>query len=165
VRLFVSRSFSSFGHSERAQTLVEFALSASLFILLLFGIMEFAFLFYAKMTLQNAVRTAGRYAITGNCGSGNCYDNQNPNNRLQTVLSTVRNFSFGLNPTVSIACTGTCSGSYGSGGNNAGGPGDAVRITASYVFRPSVLRPFFPRGILTISCSSSYKNETFPPAS
>lgn len=151
--------------SERGQTLVEFAFCASLFILFLFAVIDYGFLFYTKMTLQNAVRSAGRYAITGNCMSGNCYDNQNSGNRLQTILNKVREYSFGLNPTVTVACTGSCSGSYGSGGNNAGGPGDTVRITASYVFKPIVLRRFFPGGVYTVTCSSSYKNEVFPPAS
>jgi len=152
------------GRSERGQTIVEFALCASLFILFLFAVIDYGFLFYTKMTLQNAVRTAGRYAITGNCASGNCYDSHNSGNRLQTILNTVRDFSFGLNPQVTVVCAGNCSGSYGSGVNNAGGPGDTVRITARYIVSPVVLRRFFPGGIYTVTCSSSYKNETFPPA-
>ena len=153
------------GRSERGQTLVEFAVCASLFVLLLFSILDFGFLFYTKMTLQNAVRTAGRYAITGNCDSGDCYDNGNSGNRMQTILDTVHTLSFGLNPTVSVNCvTGSCSGSYGAGANNAGGPGDTVRITASYVFNPFIIKRFFPGGIYTVTCSSTYKNETFAPA-
>ena len=41
----------------------EFAISAARFLLLLiFATLDFGFLFFAKVTMQNAVRQAGRYA-------------------------------------------------------------------------------------------------------
>ena len=150
---------------ESGATLVEFAFSASVFLLLLFGILDFGFLFFAKLTLQDAVRTAGRYAVTGNCDSGNCYDGGNSGNRLQTILDTIQQHSFGLNPTVGVHCVGACSTSYGGGGNNAGGPGDTVQITATYVFHPIITSSFYSGGAYTITVSSSYKNELFQPAS
>lgn len=148
---------------DSGQALVEFALSASMFILFLFAIIDFGFLFYSKLTLQNAVRTAGRYAITGNCDSGNCYDNGNNGNRLQTILNTVQTYSFGLSPAVWVHCVGTCGSTYGNGGNNAGGPGDTIQIQATYVFRPVITGRFFSGGTYTIVVSSSYKNEIFQP--
>src|SRR5512140_3187751 len=51
--------------SRRGQTLVEFALTLPVLLLLLFGIIEFGRIFQAWVTLQNAARTAVRYAITG----------------------------------------------------------------------------------------------------
>ena len=45
--------------------MAEFALTLPLLLLLLFGIIEFARIFQAWVTLQNAARTAARYAITG----------------------------------------------------------------------------------------------------
>ncbi len=50
----------------KGQTLAEFALTLPILLLLLFGIIEFARIFQAWVTLQNAARTAARYAITGN---------------------------------------------------------------------------------------------------
>src|SRR5438477_12830285 len=47
------------------QTLVEFALTLPLLLLLLFGIIEFGRIFQAWVTLQNAARAATRYAVTG----------------------------------------------------------------------------------------------------
>jgi len=44
---------------------VEFALVAPMVFLLLFAVFDFARLFYVEMTLQNAVRVAGRYGVTG----------------------------------------------------------------------------------------------------
>ncbi len=49
----------------RGQALAEFALTLPILLLLLFGIIEFARIFQAWVTLQNAARTAARYAITG----------------------------------------------------------------------------------------------------
>src|ERR1700679_2252602 len=47
------------------QSLVEFALVAPLFFLLVFGITDFGRLFFTQETLQFALREAGRYAVTG----------------------------------------------------------------------------------------------------
>ena len=51
--------------NDSGQALVEIAISLSIFLLLAMGTIDFAFLFNHKLTLQNAVRQAGRYAITG----------------------------------------------------------------------------------------------------
>jgi len=49
----------------KGQTLAEFALTLPILLLLLFGIIEFGRLFQSWVTLQNAARTAVRYASTG----------------------------------------------------------------------------------------------------
>lgn len=49
----------------RGQTFAEFALTLPILLLLMFGVIEFARIFQAWITLQNAARTAARYAITG----------------------------------------------------------------------------------------------------
>ena len=51
--------------SKRGQTLVEFALTLPILLLLMFGVIEFARIFQAWVTLQNAARTATRFASTG----------------------------------------------------------------------------------------------------
>ncbi len=127
-------------HDESGQTMVETALSATLFIFFLFGIINFGYLYYGKVTLQNAVRQAARYAITGNCNSGSCLDSgQGTGDRLNTIIQVVKQYSFNLNPTVMVQCTGACPGYAGSGTENAGGPGDLVQISATYTFSPWVL--------------------------
>lgn len=49
----------------RGQTIVEFALTLPLLLLLLFGVIEFGRIFQAWVTLQNAARAAARFATTG----------------------------------------------------------------------------------------------------
>ncbi len=51
---------------KKGQTLVEFALTLPILLMLIFGVMEFARLFHAWMMIQNAAREAARYAVTGN---------------------------------------------------------------------------------------------------
>lgn len=52
-------------HRRKGQALAEFAITLPILLLLLFGIIEFGRLFQAWVTLQNAARTAARYASTG----------------------------------------------------------------------------------------------------
>ncbi len=47
-------------------SILEFAMVAPMVLLLLFAVFDFARLFYVEMNLQNAVREAGRFGITGN---------------------------------------------------------------------------------------------------
>jgi hypothetical protein len=49
----------------RGQTTAEFALTLPILLILLFGIIEFGRIFQAWVTLQNAARTAARFASTG----------------------------------------------------------------------------------------------------
>jgi len=146
--------------------MVETALSATLFLFFIFGVINFGYLFYSKVTLQNAVRQAARYAVTGNCSSGSCLDGgQGSGDRLNTIIQVVKNYSFNLNPTVTVGCTGTCPGYSGSGTGNAGGPGDLVKVSATYTFSPVFITSFFPSGGYTYTVSSTFKNELFPPPS
>jgi hypothetical protein len=151
---------------ESGQSMLEFAITASLFFLLFFAVIDLGFVFFARVTLQNAVRQAGRYAITGNCNTGNCFGTNG--NRLPTILQTVSQFSYFLNPTVTVTCAGSCPGYSGGSTGNAGGPGDTVLITASYIWHPFVITGLLPKtigGAYTINVSATFKNEPFAPPS
>lgn len=51
--------------SQKGQATVELALSLSILILLVFGIIDFGRIFHAYLTLENAGREAGRIASLG----------------------------------------------------------------------------------------------------
>jgi len=149
--------------NDSGQTLVESALCFLMFFTLVFGVIDFAWVYYAKATLQNAVRQAARYAVTGSCNTPPCFQNGS-GNRLNTIISTVNTFSFALGPTVTVTCTGACPGYSGDGGtNNGGGPGDIVTVTAHYTFKPWLLGRLFPSGGYVINVTSTFKNESFAP--
>ncbi len=50
--------------------MLEFLFAGTVFFLLIISIFDFSYVYLYKMELQNAVRQAGRYAITGQAMSG-----------------------------------------------------------------------------------------------
>jgi len=146
-------------------TLVEFAISLSLFLLLILGTMDFAYLFYTKLTLQNAVRQAGRYAITGQCVpniNGSC-----KLDRYNSIIQTLQTASNGLlNSSNSNDISITCTANGGGCPNQAGGPGDIITITVTYTytFMTAPIAKFFTGGKYVFTVSVAFNNEPFPPA-
>ena len=55
-------------HAEDGVSLVEFALISVLLFSLLFGIIDFGFLFSQNVTIRNATQQAGRFAAVGDFG-------------------------------------------------------------------------------------------------
>jgi hypothetical protein len=146
------------GHSARGTTLVEFAFVLPMFVLLLFAVADFARLFYIEMTLQNAVREAGRYAITGNHVPDPNHHGQNLS-RPQSIQNVAQQHAMGLD--VSNLQIVSVNGGNGS----AGGPGDTVTISLTTNLRllTPVVAQFFNHGVYTFTVSVSFKNEPFPP--
>jgi Flp pilus assembly protein TadG len=149
--------------NDSGQALVEIAFSLGIFLLLVWGTIEFGSMYSTKVTLQNAVRQAGRYAITGQCveTAGTCSET-----RYNSIIANIEGASDGLINSgnvgdISIVCTNLGGGCP----NNAGGPGDMVVITVTYPYKflTGPISRFFPSGY-TIKVSSSFKNEMFPPS-
>lgn len=143
-------------HARRGQSLVEFALVAPLFFLLVFGVIDFGRLFFTKVTLQHALREAGRYAVTG--------QKQATFNRCQSIRNIAQKSASGLltNPgSISIEA-------FDSQGNLdaahcAGRPGETVVVslqTDLTLITPLIGR-YFPNGVYTFKVSTSFKNEPF----
>ena len=151
--------------NDSGQSLAEAAISLSLLLVLAMATMDFGYMFYTKLTLQNAVRQADRYAVTGQCftvGDGTCSQT-----RYNSIVSTLQDNSLGLlnagnTSAISLACTNNGGGCP----NNAGGPGDLVTISVAYpyTFVSPMLAAFFPSHAYTIKVSSTSMNEPFPPS-
>ena len=60
---------------EEGQAMVEFALVLPLLLVLLFGIIDFGWLFYNKIAINNASREGARYAVV-HCGDFGYNDEQ-----------------------------------------------------------------------------------------
>ena len=136
-----------------------------IFLVLVFGTMDFANLFYHKLTLQNAVRQAGRYAITGQCilgSNGAC-----SMSRYLSIQQVLESASVGILNSGNIASDATivCTNQGGGCPTAAGGPGDLVTITVTYQynFMTAPISKFFPGGTYKIVVSSAFINEPFPP--
>jgi len=151
--------------NDSGQTLIEAALSLSIFLLLVFGTIDFGYLFYTQLTLQNAVRQAGRYALTGQCingSNGSCSES-----RYNSVVQTLQTVSAGLlNSSNTGAISITCTNAGGGCPDGAGGPGDLVVITVTYPYHfvTGPAAAFFPNRSHTITVSASFANEMFPPS-
>lgn len=133
-------------------SMLEFLFAGTVFFLLIISIFDFSYVYLYKMELQNAVRQAGRYAITGQAMSGV--------SRYSSILQKVSDLSQGL---ANSSNTTVCSANGGCG--NAGGPGDVVTVTVTYPYplHTPLMRVFFTNGKYTIKVSSSFTNEAFPP--
>ncbi len=135
--------------NDSGQALVETAISLSIFLLLVLGTVDFGYLFSTKLTLQNAVRQAGRYAITGQCitGSGGTCSLS----RYNSIIQTVETFSLGMVTAGEISMQ--CTDNGGGCPNNAGGPGDVVTITVThpYTFMTGPIGAFFPGKSYTLN--------------
>jgi len=141
-------------------SILEFALVMPLVFLLLFGIFDFSRLFYAQMNLQNAVREAGRYAITGN----HLADPKHPGqtlSRVNSIIQVAQRAALGLD--VSNVQVSSQSGGKGS----AGGPGDTVTIslTSNLKLMTPIVAHFFKDGTYAFTVAVSFRNEPFPPGS
>jgi Flp pilus assembly protein TadG len=139
-------------------SLLEFALVVPLFFLLLFGLMDFARLFYVEITLQNALRQAGRYAITGNHLPDPQHQGQNLS-RVASIIQIAQNSAAGLDVS-SIKVS-----SLGGGAGSAGGLGDTVTIslTTNLKLMTALVAQFFKNGTYTFTVSVTFRNEAFPP--
>ena len=150
---------------DSGQALIEVALSLMLLLVFSMAAMDFGYLFSQKLTLQNAVRQAGRYAITGQCitgSNGSCSVT-----RYNSVVQTLQNTSLGyLNTSNTGDVSMTCTNEGGGCPNSAGGPGDLVTISVSYpyTFLSPMLAAFFPSHAYTIKVGASFTNESFPPS-
>jgi Flp pilus assembly protein TadG len=142
---------------------MEFALLAPLFFLLVCAVLDFGRLFYVQMTLQNAIRQAGRYASTGqhlaNASQPGGYDS-----RIASIIAIAQQQA----PNLNISAI-TITSNLGS--NNAGGPGGTVTI--QLVSTQPLITPLSPMLALlpgftgfkdsyTFTLNSTFQNELFP---
>jgi Flp pilus assembly protein TadG len=148
--------------NDSGQTLVEFAISLPILLLLVLGTLDYGYLVSTRVTLQDAVRQGGRYAITGECITGS--DGTCSQTRYNSILQTVENASLGRLNSSQISIT--CQDEGGGCPNGAGGPGDIVTITVTYPyhFMTGPIGAFFPNKLYTLKVSSAFTNEIFPPS-
>lgn len=150
--------------ARHGQSLVEFALVAPLFFVLVFGITDFGRLFFTKETLQHAVREAGRFAVTGRKLTGTNPNTGSAYTRVESIRQVAKQAAVGLlaNPSdiqISSVIGGVSSNSF------AGGP-DAVVVvsltTTLQLITPLIGQYFGPNGYV-FTVSTSFKNEPFDP--
>jgi len=148
-------------HAKRGQQLVEFAMVVPLFFFLIFAVLDLGHIFYVEMTLQNAIRQAGRYAVTGNSGYNGA------TNRYQSIQQVAQQASIGLidagSVEVGVVTNPVSGGPAEITWGTAGGPSDTVIVemnTTVPLFTP-MMGVFFPNGGDSITVSTTFRNEPF----
>jgi Flp pilus assembly protein TadG len=156
-----TRKEPSLGHvfrSQSGQSLVEFAVVAPLFFLLVFGITDFGRLFFTQETLQFALREAGRYAVTGQQmpnGSGGYLS------RVNSIKAVAMQKAVGLD-----ASHITVSSPEGGALTPSGGPGQTVVISLTTdlkLITPMIGRFFGSDQTYHFTVSTTFRNEPFNP--
>jgi Flp pilus assembly protein TadG len=129
------------------------------FFLLAFAIIDFSWLMFSQMNIQDAVREAGRYASTGNHipnPAGGTYS------RIQSITQILDATAIQGNVNNCAVAISSAVGGVGS----AGGPGDTVTITATCSI--PLLTPglnWFPGNHkFNFTASATFVNEPFPPS-
>jgi hypothetical protein len=119
-------------------------------------------LFYTHMTLQHAMRQAGRFAATGN----RMEDPDHPGtdlSRVNSIILVARQAAAGIDVS-NIQISSAQGGSSGPG--RAGGPGDTVTISLTTTMRlltPLIGRFFGQTQSYPIEVQATFRNEPFPP--
>jgi Flp pilus assembly protein TadG len=149
-----------FSKQRVGQATVEFALVLPLFVLLVFGVIDFGRLFFTQMTVQHAMREAGRFAVTGN---------RLPNPKTGEVMSRVDSIvqvAENAAPGIDVSGVQICYLQAGTNVyNNAGGPSDTMTVSLTVnlkLITPIIGRFFGPDGMYTFTSSTTFKNEPFP---
>ncbi len=150
----------------RGATIVEFALVLVMFLMLLVGTIEFGRYFFVQHTLQYATREGTRLALVG----GTLNNPQGvPLSREASIVKTIQDSArLAVNPaqlSISIFPVTTAYADPGNwlGQQNAGGPGDVMRVRTRYTFAflTPLIGRFFPGGTNLIQAESTYRNELF----
>lgn len=130
---------------------MEFALVIPIILFLFFGVFEFGRFYYTRLTVQHAVAEAARFAVTGNVLPDSLGD---PMSRANSIVHVIAANAQDLEIEVEQVVIDPADG---------GGPGDVVRVSASFSFQFVVpgYNKLTPEGKLEFQVSTAMKNEPF----
>ena len=154
-------------HAQRGASMVEFALAATAFLLVLFGIIEFGRALYMYHTVDNAARLGARWAMVR--GATSCSDSK-PVDKCDATPDDIQTY---VRDTVPLADSGTLNvatawsgGAFGTGstcpappspgpgtlttGGNKGGY--LVCVTVTYPFKFAI--PFVSTATWNLASTS-----------
>lgn len=148
---------------QRGQAAVELTFGFLIFLMLFFGIVEFSHLLYTKVTLQNALRSAGRYMVTGKTGQ-DANGNNIPRDQMIHNVFCSNVIAVGIPcPNIGSNFQFTCLDNLSTGCPPGGGPDQTVMVTVNLA-KPA-LTPFFSQffstGGVPFQLHTTWKNEPY----
>jgi Flp pilus assembly protein TadG len=141
--------------------LLEAAIVTPLLLMLTFGIVDFASMFYTYLALENGVSQATRFSITGRTID----DPDSPGTPLSSeaaIRAEMKRTTPALNiDDINFTFTHMAPGST-SWAAGAGGPGAVGKVSVEYSWAPltPILRPFLDDGLMTVRAESAMKKES-----
>jgi len=137
-------------NAQRGSTTVEFAASAMVMLMVLFGILEAALLLYSYHTVSTAARLASRWAMVrgANCPAASCPATSNSVKAYVLTQLPLLDASK-VTVTTTWSSYGTCATPASTG---PGEPGCQVAVTVSYPFQLNLA--FIPISALTLTSTS-----------
>jgi hypothetical protein len=145
----------------KGSTAVEFALVFPVFLILVFGIIDFGRYFFVQHTIQYATREGARFALVGKRIGGL--------DRASSIVQVIRDkASLAVAPGELSIAIFPVTGSYGDPDNwqdtqDAGNPGAIMRVRTKYAysFLTPIIGAFFSNGNVVVQAEATYKNEYF----
>lgn len=142
-------------------TLVEMAIIAPLFILVLIAIIELSLMFFTTLTMQYAVREGARFAITGRANETGTGTQQ----RFTTTINKIKENSLGMyervSPAISVNGATYAEKNYGNSMFGVGGDVVVLRLDCSWKVTTPLLSTFFPGGVYKFQVATTMRNEFF----
>jgi hypothetical protein len=146
---------------QRGQAVVELTFSFLIFITTFFAIIEFSHLLYTKVSLQNALREAGRYMVTGRTGQ-DVNGNNIPRDQMVHDVFCANVFAVGI-PCPNIGSSFQFICLDGTGCPPGGGPDQTVMVTVTLA-KPALIPlfdRFFPTGGFPFQLHTTWRNEPY----
>lgn len=152
-----------FPRRQSGATLVEMAIIAPVFLLVLVALIELSIMFFATLTMQYAVREGARFAITGQSTSEGYASNQQ---RYATVIAKMRDNSLGmydrLNTRISVNGTSYQQKAYNNGMFGAAGSINVIQLDCEWPVITPLISRFYTNGKYSFTVAATMRNEIFP---
>lgn len=147
----------------RGAAIIEMALVAPVFFLLLIGVLEMSMLFYANLTMQYAVREGARYAVTG---QANLDPNASDQQRYAAIVAKIEDSSMGLYakvaPVISVnKVTYGAASAYTPGMFGASGDILVLQLDCTWKLATPLLSAFFTGGQYHFSVAATVRNKIY----
>ena len=151
---------------QRGQAVVELTFSFLIFMTIFYAIIEFSHLLYTQVSLQNALRSAGRYMVTGRTGQDGSGNNIPRDQMIHNIFCS-NLFAVGIPCPSGSAFQFTCLDPLPATACSGGGPDQTVMVTVN-LNKPALIpffSQFFPTGGVPFTLSTTWRNEPFSPTS
>lgn len=148
------------GSREQGSAIVETAMSITILLTMLFGVMEGAFAVYSYHFISDAAREGTRYAMVRGSSAGSACTSYTSGACMASkanIQSYVQNLGFpGINPsnmTVNVSWAGYPTGTTCTPSAACNNPGNQVAVTVIYSFPLNV--PFIPPQTYSMSSTAA----------